>query len=302
MFNSIIVGVDGREGGRDAIALARALAAPGARLVLVNAYPYDVAPSRASSGAYDAALRDATEELLAQERREAAVPNAELAVIADTSPARALQTAAEREEADLIVVGSTHRRSALGQVLAGDIARGTLHDASCPVVVAPRGFDADLVIARVGVGYDGSSESRHALALAEALARGFGAELVVREAVDDTVPVAAAYGYGYAWTDVVDDQCRAAEEGMAEVLAQVDVPATGDVETGSASRALESLSDDVDLLVIGSRGFGRFGRVVLGSVSDHLVHHGHSPVLVVPRGPGDVEEPKSPAVGAAQAR
>jgi nucleotide-binding universal stress UspA family protein len=46
---------------------------------------------------------------------------------------------------------------------------------------------------------------------------------------------------------------------------------------------------DADLVVIGSRGRGFLGRVLLGSVSGHVVHHAHRAVLVVP--PLDVESP-----------
>lgn len=47
-----------------------------------------------------------------------------------------------------------------------------------------------------------------------------------------------------------------------------------------------------DLIVIGSRGRGFFGRMLLGSVSGHVVHHAHRAVLIVP--PLDVEVDADP--------
>ena len=48
--------------------------------------------------------------------------------------------------------------------------------------------------------------------------------------------------------------------------------------------ALEQFSNDVDLLVCGSRGYGPLGSVLLGGVSRRLVHRAACPVIVVPRG------------------
>ena len=39
------------------------------------------------------------------------------------------------------------------------------------------------------------------------------------------------------------------------------------------------------LLVLGSRGHGRFAEALLGSVAQHCVHHAHCPVLIVRDGP-----------------
>jgi Universal stress protein family len=47
---------------------------------------------------------------------------------------------------------------------------------------------------------------------------------------------------------------------------------------------LERLSHEVDMLVLGSRGYGPVRRTLLDSTSDWLVHHAACPVFVIPRG------------------
>ena len=54
----ILVGIDGEEGGRDALALARALGGDGAELTLGFVSPGEGHPTRAANLAYDAAARE----------------------------------------------------------------------------------------------------------------------------------------------------------------------------------------------------------------------------------------------------
>ena len=57
MFNQIVVGVDGREGGRDAVALAKLLVAAGGELTLAHVLPRDPHLDRIASAAYEAPRR-----------------------------------------------------------------------------------------------------------------------------------------------------------------------------------------------------------------------------------------------------
>ena len=123
MFDTILVGVDARDGGRDALALAGRLApAFGGRLVAVHAYPDEYFISRSLDADFDAALHKAAMETLETELARAGVSARPVAAM-DSSPARAIHREAEREHADLIVVGSSHR-GRLGRGRASGLRAG----------------------------------------------------------------------------------------------------------------------------------------------------------------------------------
>jgi hypothetical protein len=88
-----------------------------------------------------------------------------------TSAAAGLHRLAETLDADLVVVGSSHR-GPLGRMLIGSTATRLLNGARCPVAAAPRGFATSEhpVLRVIGLGYDGSPESRVALEGAARLA------------------------------------------------------------------------------------------------------------------------------------
>jgi nucleotide-binding universal stress UspA family protein len=50
---------------------------------------------------------------------------------------------------------------------------------------------------------------------------------------------------------------------------------------GPPARVLIDASQNADLLVVGSRGHGAFAGMLIGSVSQHCVHHASCPVVVV---------------------
>src|SRR4051794_40356211 len=118
-MSKIIVGVDASEGANDAISLASGLAGiTGAELVLVNVFPYDQHPSRAVNSAFEHYLQQDSMELLERLRGGLGDDTVELRAVPNTSSAHGLHASAEREDADLIVVGSTHTGRP-GRVLPG---------------------------------------------------------------------------------------------------------------------------------------------------------------------------------------
>lgn len=66
-------------------------------------------------------------------------------------------------------------------------------------------------------------------------------------------------------------------------LAGVDAPIVEEYRRGDpASQILEAAkAKEADLIVIGSRGLGQLGGLILGSVSERVLHAAHTPVLIV---------------------
>lgn len=275
-FTHPVVGVDGREGGQDAIALAGLLAAPAAELELAHVWLMLEGLGAAALGARPG---EDAERLLREAEQHAGVAGRRRPRY-DSSVAAGLHHLCEESHADLLVVGSCHRQGA-GRVLLGDDARAAVHTAPCAVAVAPRGFAAaDRAIRRVGVGWRGTDEDAEALAIARRLAAEHEAELHVLTVVGPAPGPVVAQPYAYAEVvmDLEGQRVREAQERQDRLEG-----VAGRVVVGRSDDELRRLSEGVDLLVLGSRGYGPVRRLLLGSTADALLGDAHCPVLVVPR-------------------
>jgi len=134
------------------------------------------------------------------------------------------------------------------------------------------------------VGVDGSPASRRALAWAIDEARLRDDEVVAVHAW--TFPVALAPGGAFAMTPNVDfraDAVEFLEMAIRDVTGGAnDVTIKRQVVQGGAAPALLKASEDADMLVIGSRGLGGFGGLMLGSVGQQCAHHAPCPVVIIP--------------------
>lgn len=132
---------------------------------------------------------------------------------------------------------------------------------------------------RIVVGVDGSPSSKAALAWAIGQAKLTGAVVEAITAWD----YPATYGYAAAVVDV-DWEGLAAQvlrDAIAEVAPDTAAAIRQRVSEGNAAQVLLDASAGADLLVVGSRGHGGFVEALLGSVSQHMVHHAACPVVVV---------------------
>ena len=189
---------------------------------------------------------------------------------------RGLHELAEATGADLLVVGSS-RRGLLGRVLIGDDTRAALNGASCAVAIAPAGYGARPPVMReIGVGYDGSPESEHALAVARKLATAHNTRLSAFEAV--SVPTYVHAAWGWMEPETIEEMVDAARDRVAD-LEGVEPHAA----YGVASEELALYSASLDLLVVGSRSYGPIGRLVHGSTAQELARTARCPLLVLTR-------------------
>jgi len=245
-----------------------------------------------------------------QEELETQGVEVECRTLRGTSVARALHEAAEAEHPMLLVVGST-RRGPVGRTLPGSTVQRLLHGAPAPVVVVPRRWTRDGRPETVGVGYVDSEEGRQALHAAYAFAQRLDARLRVFTVVRVTFAMYAeteaqtVAGRAKRLEDVLGERkvqaMRAAQSAVAELGVNRDVEVDGFI--GDPAEVLVDLTQHLDLLFCGSRGYGPVRAVLLGGVTHRVVADAHCPVIVVPRAVESslealITEPASTASGA----
>ena len=289
-MTKILIGVDGSDRSDDAIAFGRALAlAAGAPVILATAHPPEPPKSRLDAHADYTERRDEAEGLLARASPAVAdVADVELLRLADESAARALQSAAEHAGAGVIVVGSSHV-GRLGRVLPGSTAERLLHGAPCPVAVVPLGFEAHGLRPNpiIGCAYDPSEDGAAALGAAEELTLALSGSLRVMHVVE---PPSYLYDTGEVPLDMPETDARIradAERTLAERVERLSFrlhDVEGTLHVGKAADVLIGLSETVDAMVVGSRGYGPLKAVLLGGVSGQVIRSAACPVIVVPRG------------------
>ncbi len=276
----LLIGVDGSDGGRDALELARVLLAQagGSALVATVLFGGPLPVELAGLSPQESAE---AEPIFEQVRAKLTGVELETRAFGGASPGAIMTVLAERENFDAIVVGSPHR-GAIGRVLIGSVARNLLNGAPCDVLVAPKGYADEKhdPLRTIAIGYDGSPEAKAALARAEALAATSNANLRVLTVVTPPVVVAVPGG-GYTPQSPAEP-----EKVISEAVNSIDprLGAQGQRLDGSpAEKIKEACEAGVDLLVLGSRGYGPMTRVLLGSVSRKLINDAPCPVLAVPR-------------------
>ena len=167
-------------------------------------------------------------------------------------------------DAKLVVIGSRGLGLMAGALL-GSTGLDLAANARCPVVVVRPDLGSEAGI-RVVIGYDGSSASQTAL--------DFGLDYARRH--DLTVRVVAAQPAGTELHRITEAELRDAVHargGHDAELIQI---------TGHPAEHILRLAADATLIVLGARGRGGFSGMLIGSVSQTVLHHAICPVAIIP--------------------
>jgi nucleotide-binding universal stress UspA family protein len=292
MARPILVGYDARTGDQAPVEFGIAAAEfTGARLIVAAAHASAAALGASAHGVVEDQLPDGAGESidhLNTELRRSGV-EAECRALPGTSAARALHEAAEEFGAGLLVVGSTDRGGA-GRLLPGSTAQRLMHGAPCPIAVVPCSWSRGGGLHTIGVAYVDTPEGHRALGDALALARRAGAKVRVLHAAKER-GTTGSFGGGNptvpatTYEELASAVRVSAERAVAEATADHGgVEVEPDVSVGDPADFLIAASENVDLLICGSRGYGPARAVLLGGVSRRVTSEARCPVIVLARG------------------
>ena len=217
-----------------------------------------------------------------------------------TEGGRDLTELARSEEADLLVLGSTHRGSVV-RVVPGAMAYRILGAAPCAVAIAPLGFGGppdgdsgwrplsgnagDVGMRVIGVGYDGSPAAQQALNVAAELAVENGAALRVYAIALQRADVPIGVLGGPQTTPSTEPEKLRGALHQAVARLPTEARALPVFRRGfPATELLEAAACGVDLLVLGSESGGPVHRAFVGSVSSTVLERAPCPVLISPSG------------------
>ncbi|MDX3239133.1 universal stress protein [Streptomyces sp. ME03-5709C] len=293
MSGLVVVGADGSASSLAAVATAaREAEWRGAGLRVVHAFLWPalhVPLGPSALGPSEGGLRNAAQRVVVEavEHARSVAPGVEVThAVVTGEPLTVLE--AQSRAAELVVVGSRGMGGFVGLVLGSTAVHLAAHG-RCPVMVVREQAAAG---GPVLLGVDGSPANAGAVDFAFAEAELRGAELLALHAWTPwRTPVPPPQDPAMPYASEPGELARSEERLVAEAIAgrRERHPGVG-VRTkavrGGTREILIEESRTAQLLVVGARGRGGFTGLLLGSVSQALLHHAHCPVAVV-RGSAD---------------
>lgn len=302
--DTIVVGVDGSDISLGALDWAAGVAkVRGLSVHIVCAYrlPSYIAGGRAGSVVIDEqTVREGAQAVV--DDAAARISGLGLEVTTEVDPGDASGILIEHSKDARAVVCGTRGGGGFADRLLGAVPSAVPAHAFCPAVVvpAPRGDEPFIPPRRIAVGVDGSSSAKQAVTTTLALAEAFDAEVHAVAAVPLTAGASAM-----AWLpstvdhdEILRDVRVSVDEVVEPILAGRDITVHRQAVDGNPAAVLAEMSEQVDLLVVGTRGRGGFAGLVMGSTSQAVLNHATCPVIVTPTRATDVEiAPAAPTPG-----
>jgi nucleotide-binding universal stress UspA family protein len=297
MYRAILVPLDGSAFSEQALPVALSIARrAGATVHLAQVHvprPAPVMNMHDSSGdAADTQARAADRAYLEQvAQRASAGSDRPLSVdLLDGPVAVVLCDYAQTNHIDLIVM-STHGRGALGRMWLGSVAAALVRQAPTPVLLVrppkmPASPDHEPVFRRILVPLDGSPLAERALKQAVGLGALMQARYTLLQALDPLVVEHTQPPYAAGLDRRLLAEVRASATDYLERIAARLRAQSLHVETklvvGPPAFAIRDYASehDIDLIAMATHGQGGLSRLLLGSVTDAVVHAADVPILL----------------------
>jgi nucleotide-binding universal stress UspA family protein len=207
--------------------------------------------------------------------------------VVEGDPRERILEEAEAWNADLLVLGA-RGMGAVQSFLLGGVSAGVVQHAHCPVLVVK---GRRVALRHVLIAVDGSADAMAAARFVGGWPLDGKVDITLLGVVErGEIPLSADEGSTLSVREAVArfaerhrEELQAILDRLRAELGAVAHEITASVVSGHpAEEILRAAADPrVDLVVVGARGLGRFGRLLLGSVSQRVLQHAGGPVLVV---------------------
>lgn len=281
MFRTILVPLDGSELGESAIPYAEILARKDSgRIVFLRAVPAALASQGEGTDLVSSQV-DEAERYLADIVALGAAADVETErLVLEGEPVEAIFQGIDQVAADIVVM-STRGRGGIGRALRGSVADAVLREAVVPVLLVPRYAGVtwwDKGPLRLLLPLDGSALAEKALPLASGVAQCLRASIVLLR----------TFGYEQEFDIALffEDRREEAIRYLESVAARLQIAGIESAIEVREARPLNAILDvarqyQVQAIVMATHGHGGATPLVLGSVTERVLHQARLPILVV---------------------
>lgn len=281
MLERILVPLDGSATAEAVLVqVRRLLKRADAEVLLLSAVELDVLPAYESQKLRDTLPGLAQEYVRGVAERLTAEGIRARPLVATGSAAPQILAAVKEHKASLIAL-STHGRTGLLRFTLGSVAEKILRSAEVPVLVMRSGAQPprEVEFRKVLVPVDGSDRSFEVLPVASQFAQAYGAKLIVVSAREYDPTLHGMVAVPVPLEPAPVEHVRKAVAMFTHAGNAVE----GEVLDGDPASAILEFAAKarVDLIAMATHGRSGFVRWMLGSVTEKVVRHAASPVLVV---------------------
>lgn len=207
-------------------------------------------------------------------------------------PAPSIAKAAEKINADLIVMGS-RGQSAIKGLFFGSVSNGVLAETNCPLLVIRGKVPTENDALRVGIAVDGSKYGRAAVryAIKHVSLFGTGATFYLVNVVSDYAGAVMPDMAGMALPalseeevlDLQREEFNEAVEPLRPIFSKAAIKPREVCLVGNPGDEIAAFAKKrkLDIIVMGSHGYGRFKSAIMGSTATRIAASGDVPLLVI---------------------